>query len=390
VDLTLLAALRSPVGAEALAAAASADPDPIRAAASLRQHGFPSDLAAAALTQVELRRQAVAKFGPDAARMFFTRAGLEQATRAIVAALRAGRLHAAGVATMVDLGCGLGSDAIAFARAGIDVTAVEADPLTAAMAEANARAAGVCLGVRVERAEAVDLSAVDAVFCDPARRSAAKRVFDPDTYSPPWSFVAALPDRVPIAVLKLAPGFPHDRIPAGAEAQWVSVDGELVELALWSGRVAQLGRRASVIRGATVSELTATHAKDAAVGAVGTVLYDPDPAVVRSHLVAEFAASVDGRLADATIAYVYADSLTPTPLARAYTIHDVMPFSLKRLRSLVRDRQIGRLTIKKRGSALLPEALRRQLKPRGPGEATIVLTRVAGAPTVLWCQPALG
>jgi hypothetical protein len=64
-----------------------------------------------------------------------------------------------------------------------------------------------------------------------------------------------------------------------------------------------------------------------------------------------------------------------------------MPFSLKRLRATLRERGIGRLTIKKRGSALEPSQLRRDLKLHGSGELTIILTRVAGAPTVLLCSP---
>jgi hypothetical protein len=60
-----------------------------------------------------------------------------------------------------------------------------------------------------------------------------------------------------------------------------------------------------------------------------------------------------------------------------------MPFGLKRLRALLRSRGVGRLTVKKRGSAITPESLRQQLRLSGPEEATIVLTRVAGAATVL-------
>lgn len=109
--------------------------------------------------------------------------------------------------------------------------------------------------------------------------------------------------------------------------------------------------------------------------------------MVRAHLVAEFAALVGGVIADPTIAYVYADAVMPSPFGRCYAIDEVMPFSLKRLRSALRVRGIGRLTIKKRGSALEPERLRRDLKLRGDNELTIILTRVAGAPTVLLCQP---
>ena len=109
--------------------------------------------------------------------------------------------------------------------------------------------------------------------------------------------------------------------------------------------------------------------------------------MVRSHLVGEFAAAIDGRLADPDIAYVYTDRPVDTPFARRLEITDVLPFSLKRLRTLLRERGVGRLEIRKRGSALEPEQLRRDLRLAGPNAASIVLTRVAGAPTTLLCVP---
>ena len=139
----LLRLLRTPEGSEALAAATEVTGgEPLAAASALRARGFGADLAAAALTQASLRTRAAMKYGADASGMFFTRAGLEQATRGPVAARRAARLAAAGVETLADLGCGLGSDALAAARLGISVYAVDADPLTAALAAANAEAAG--------------------------------------------------------------------------------------------------------------------------------------------------------------------------------------------------------------------------------------------------------
>ena len=36
----------------------------------------------------------------------------------------------------------------------------------------------------------------------------------------------------------------------------------------------------------------------------------------------------------------------------------MLPFGLKRLRTLLRERGVGRLTVKKRGTAVQPEALR--------------------------------
>jgi hypothetical protein len=401
VDPDLLAALLSPAGTRALAAAAEvAGDDPLRAAAALRARGVPGDLAAAALTQTELRRRATAKFGPAAAGMFFTRAGLEQATRTVVADRRAARLRAAGVRALADLGCGLGADALAAARAGIRVYGVEADPITAAMAAANAEAAGLADLFTVEcgDATAFDTSRVEAVFCDPARRrtGTGRRVFDPAAYSPPWDFVLGLTRRVPRTVIKVAPGIDHALLPPSAEAEWISVDGDLVEAALWCGPLAAVPRRATLLSSSSgtaepgVVELTGTGAAGTPVGGVRRFLYDPDPAVVRAHLVAEFAATVDGVLADPDIAYVYADEARPTPYARCLEVTDVLPFSLKRLRALLRERRVGRVEILKRGSALDPQRLRHDLRLAGTEAASLVLTRVAGAPTALICRPVTG
>ncbi|MGV9373795.1 THUMP-like domain-containing protein [Micromonospora tulbaghiae] len=394
MDLDQLAALRTPEGSAALAAAERvAGGDPLAAAAALRSAGLPGGLAAAALTQAELRRRAAGKFGAAAAGMFLTRAGLEQATRRVVADRRAARLRAAGVTTLADLGCGLGADALAAARAGIRVYAVEADPVTATMAAANAEAAGLADLVTVScgDATAFDVTGVDAVFCDPARRRAGtgRRVFDPNAYSPPWDFVTGLAARVPRTVVKVAPGLDHALIPGGAEAEWVSVDGDLVEAALWCGELAEVPRRATVLRERddAVSLLTGTGAQEAPVGPVRRFLYDPDPAVVRAHLVAELAAGLDATLADPSIAYLYGDQARPTPFARCLEITDVLPFSLKRLRALLRERRVGRVEIRKRGSALEPEKLRRDLRLSGDEAAGLALTRVAGAPTVLVCRP---
>lgn len=384
MDLDQLALLRTPDGAAALALAAElAGTDELAAASALRARGFPPGLAAAALTQVTLRARAGAKFGADAPRAFLTRAGLEQATREIVAVRRAARLREAGVTALADLGCGLGADLRAVAATGIRAYGVDADPLTAACAALNVPDATVTCG----DARDFDLSRVDAVFCDPARRSGGRRVFRPEDYSPPWDWVTALPARIPHTVLKLAPGIDQGLLPPGAELELVSVDGDVVEAAAWCGPLARAPRRATVFRAGTPHELTGTGEQAAPVGAPGRYLTDPDGAVVRAHLVAEFAAAHDGRLADPTIAYVWTDTPVTSPFGRCFEVVDTMPFSLKRLRATLRDRAIGRLEILKRGSALDVEQLRRDLRLSGPNPLTLILTRTAASPTAVLAHP---
>ncbi|HEV2087519.1 MAG TPA: methyltransferase domain-containing protein, partial [Cryptosporangiaceae bacterium] len=244
------AALLTPDGAAALVAATEAtEPEPLAVSTRLRAAGHHPGLVTTALTQVRLRRRAVAKFGPDAARMYFTVEGLEQATRAAVAARRAHRFVRAGVTTLADLGCGIGADLVACARAGLRVTGVERDPLTAAVARANLAALRLTDRAQVVCADTTgfDLTGFDGVFCDPARRSGGRRVFAPDAYSPPWSFLLSVAAEVPACALKVAPGLDHDRVPDGVEAEWVSEGGEVVEAGLWFGPLSSARHRATVL-----------------------------------------------------------------------------------------------------------------------------------------------
>jgi SAM-dependent methyltransferase len=371
--------LRSSVGAAALVAAAELiDRDPLAAASAMRAAGFDPDIAAGALTQARLRRRAEAKFGPDAGQLFFTRPGLEQATRSVVARRRAARLAAAGVTSVADLGCGIGADTIALARAGLRVLAVEADPATAAIAESNVDSLGLSATVVCADATTIDLSEVDAVFCDPARRDTVRagRVFDPQAYSPPWSFVAGLADRVAATVVKTAPGLDHANIPAGAEAEWV-------ECALWFGPLATVPRRASLLTRDGWAELTGSGDRPARVGPIGRYVTDPDPAVVRAHLLAEYAETVDGVLADPHIAYVFTDRPSSGPYGRCFEIIEPLPFALKQLRAALRERGIGKLEILKRGLGVDPARMRRELRLVGPHAATVILARLGDRPTAL-------
>jgi hypothetical protein len=249
--------------------------------------------------------------------------------------------------------------------------------------------------VRCEDATGTDLTGVHGAFLDPARRTGAgKRLLDPREGSPPFAFVLDLARRLPAVGVKTAPGIPHHLVPHGAEAQWISVAGNVVEAGLWFGLLAREGvRRAALVLPADTDETTPpAEVTDAGltepeVGGMGSVLYEPDGAVIRAGLVGQVAAAVGGRLVDRTIAYVTADRLVRTPLATAYAVEEVFGFQLKALRTWLRDHGVGRLTIKKRGTAVEPEQLRRQLRLDGTGTATIVLTRVAGRQSVLAVRP---
>jgi hypothetical protein len=390
VDLDAFRWLLSPAGQSLLARASrmydgQGGSDPIRTATALRKEAEPEH-AAAALTQVDLRARAQTKFGELAAAMYFTPEGLEQATRFRVAEHRAARLAAAGPSSVLDLGCGIGGDLMAFARTGLTAAGVDQDPLRVAVAEANLDALGLGGAVQVADGTSLDLTGFGVVFADPARRTARGRVFDIDAYSPPWSFVESLLERP--SCVKVAPGIPHDAVPTGVEAEWVSDEGEVKEAALWSPGLATVRRRATVIRATGLATLTdEDDPGDTSVREVQRFLYEPDGAVIRAGLVTAVSAGVGGGLVDEHIAYVTSEQPFSTPFARSYEVLEALPYKEKALRAALRERNIGRLTIKKRGVNVVPDELRRRLSLKGDDEATVVLTRAAGKGVALLVRP---
>ncbi|MEV4243979.1 methyltransferase domain-containing protein [Streptosporangium canum] len=387
MDLDAFRELLTPRGQEALGAAAElVGDDPVAAVTRLRKT-YDARLTSAALTQATLRRRAREKFGADADLMYFTSGGLEQATRREVADHRTRRI--APGSRVADVCCGIGGDLLALARAGCEVEAVDADPLTAAIARANADALGFGDRVSVRTADAatVDPAAFDVLFADPARRTARGRTFDPMAYSPPWPEVLEMVAKAEAACLKVAPGIPYEFIPDGAEAEWVSYKGDVKEAVIWCGGLAgDTGRRATILpAGATVTPDPALG--QAEHGPVGRYVYEPDGAAIRAHLVAEIAAMVGGHLLDPHIAYITGDLAVETPWASRYEVHEVLPFSLKRLRAALRERGAGNVTIKKRGSAVDIERLRKDLRLSGDKSMVVILTRIIERPFALICTP---
>ncbi|MGL5811070.1 MAG: class I SAM-dependent methyltransferase [Nocardioides sp.] len=366
-----------------------AEGDPVRSSAAVRRLEADPDKAAAALTQVTLRARAVDKFGDDAVRLYFTPDALEQATRYRVAEHRAARLQIADAGSVIDLGCGIGGDLIAFARAGLTAAGVDLDEVRVAMAQANLEALELGGAAQVADATGLNVGPFGAAYVDPSRRTAAGRSFAVDDWTPSWEFVTGLLSGR--AVAKVAPGIRHELIPDGVEAEWVSERGDVKEAALWSPALATARRRATVIASGGLASLTEEDdpfdGRDRPVREVGGFLYEPDGAVIRSGLVTAVAAGVAGGLIDEHIAYVTSDASYRTPFATGYQVVEQLPYREKQLKAALAQRAIGRLTIKKRGVDLVPEQLRKRLDLAGDNEATLVLTRVAGVGTALLVRP---
>jgi hypothetical protein len=90
---------------------------------------------------------------------------------------------------------------------------------------------------------------------------------------------------------------------------------------------------------------------------------------------------------DPDIAYLTSSEHERTPFARAWEIVDWFPFGLKRLRAYLREQTVGRVTVKKRGSPIQPDALIHDLRLEGDEERVVFLTHLRGRPIVVICYP---
>src|SRR3990170_2638743 len=284
---------------------------------------YSADLARAALEIAILRGEATSKF-PFADRLYFTRETLEQASSFEVSAYRAERFRT--FPFLADL----------------------TQPLP------------------MQRQPGL------ALFFDPARRTAGRRVFSVRDYLPPLKLVSDWLPHFPAIGVKISPGVNLAELSDyDAEVEFISLRGELKEAVLWFGPLKTAYRRATILPGPHSMDVPAVELTDQPVERISeplAFLYEPDPSILRAGLVATLGAQLDAFQLDADIAYLTSGKLTPTPFARAWAVEDWFPFGLKRLRAYLRQRRVGQVVVKKRGSPLQPEALIRDLRLKGDQE----------------------
>jgi THUMP domain-like len=378
----LLDRLLSPEGRALLAGLPDGPlgPDDALALGTRLRRRFPAELVAAALAQHELRARAAGKFA-RADRMWFTREGLEQASAEPLARHRATRY--AGFPVVADLCCGIGGDLCALAP-GRGAAAVDLDPVQLRMARENAAVHGAadlaaaCADVRDLR-----LPRALAVFVDPARRSGGRRLPAGES-RPALDWCLGLAGRVAGVGIKAAPGLPLGLVPPGWEVELLADRRELKEAVLWSPSLATTTRRATVFPGP--HGLTARPGPAVPCAPPGGFLLDPSPAVTRAGLVEELARDLGAWKLDPRIAFLSADRPLRTPFGRPLRVQASLPWNLKRLRGVLRERGVGTVEVRKRGSAVDVADLTARLRPRGDARAVVVLTRVAGRPWTLVCS----
>ncbi|MCG8450099.1 MAG: hypothetical protein MI725_11045 [Pirellulales bacterium] len=336
--------------------------------------------------QVELRRRAETKFGPLAARMFFTDVALQQATDWWTARYKAARIGT-GVAVQ-DYCCGIGGNLLAWAQRG-PVTGWDYSPQVACFAEANLHAVGldatakVCVGNVEEQIPPKG----EVWHLDPDRRQAGRRSTKLAWHSPGPQAIERFRQASPNGVLKLAPAA---EIPAAwkedVEVEWISWDRQCRQAVVWFGQLArETGKRRATVVAKTADPWAApvihsffgeSNCRAHVTNAISNYIYDVDVAVRAAGLTGALAVSHNLAAVGTEAEYLTGNHRITEPLLSPFEVLDQMPLRVGPLGKHLRKLGVGRLEIKKRTLQIDPEQLRRQLKLRGDESRTLLLTRL--------------
>lgn len=396
--------LTSEIGQE-ITASARTYSDPLIAVSSLRKHfsRVAPELISLALTQARLQLRLEDRWSVPAAKLLLTEDGINQATRPEVARYRANFIveKFGKSAHVLDLTCGLGFDSREFARAGLKVSAIEIDPTTAEFAQHNLSEFSIT--VKCADASALQIPAdVDVVFVDPARRDPkapknslgqAKRIFNPQHWSPSWDVVTEIASRFPV-IAKVAPGMDKSEI-GDWDARWISSDGDLVECFIsFPGNET---RDAVLIDSKSGESIEVAGGSQTPAQEVGTFLVIPDPALIRASALTPLAGLINGGLVNEHIAWLTTDdeasivnlfNLKPTQ-AHILRIESRFKFTDRELLAQVRGSRAAGITVMTRGMQLDVEAIRKQLIKvtlDGDQELIVAIYRDDAGPKGLLCR----
>ena len=367
--------LASAAGEEALRAAAGMGNDLASAAARLRKQ-FSAEQTHLLLEQVELCTRAKAKF-PQAEKLLLARTLLEQATDAAIAQHKAARFPAGE--PVADLCCGLGGDLFALAARG-PATGVDMSEVAAFLVSENCRRLGLMANVVRVDAAAFPVADYAAWHIDPDRRAAGKRTNLPELFEPPLRSVERLLERNGNAAIKLGPATEAPNYwSETCELAWLGSRGECRQQIAWFGQLAQhpQQRSATVLGSNGQPAFTVVGEPNVQLPIaerIGKYLYEPDSVVLAARLQGSLGATHSLALVQPGIGYLTGDALIHDPALDPFEILDQLPLDLKRIRGWLRERNVGRVEIKKRGVDLEPETLRKSLKLSGDESAVILLT----------------
>ncbi len=334
---------------------------------------WDKELVHAALALAKARAKAASKFGSIAAGLVADVQGVEMASSRAAAAWKARRFAAAG-RRVLDLCCGIGGDAMALAAAGLDVVAVDADPVRAWMAGLNARCSS--LNMSIEQLLTSGDGPTDAAFhIDPSRRmkdgSTSKRVWTLGEVQPPPPVLRAVVERWKDGAIKLAPGISYSELSQAqleGEVEIISERGGLTQAVLWTGDLARgPGLRTATLLPCVPSEaasdaptLSGPPDDPAALPvwdreAAPRFIHEVDDSVERAELLTVLCTQVGAAMLHPKLGLIAADHAIEHPMLRPFEMLEAGKWNEQRAASVLQRLGAGSVEVKTRAKAVHPD-----------------------------------
>lgn len=392
--------------------------DALQVSTALSKAGYSNEDRAAIMDYMALIPKIQDKFGLG--NLLCDKLALEQSTAQDIGRWKANLWPAdsevgnAG-ATVHDLCCGMGGDSF-FIPASFKVVGVDLDENRLAMYSHNMEVLGkaastLCADVREE-------ASADYFTIDPARRAQeGENQRDLRNLTPTLEEVIEISRHYQGGMVKLPPGYPPAEIPDGTEILYLGGHSDCRECLVLFGTLAKhpdtvravmvdkagnalaewsrprdrsqetlddefqekLDRNDS-LEGKDRTYRTATSRNDLPIGDIAKYISEPAPILIRSHLFSSAAQAQDpeAHLVSEGIAYVASSEPLPAPGFTCYQVIAHSEISTGAVRAMLKEHDIGKLTLKLRGVHLDPDAEIKRLKPKGKNSATLFYTRKAG------------
>ena len=403
--------------------------DELQVSTALSKAGYSNEDRAAVMDYMALLPKIQEKFGcllTEDKFLLCDKLALEQSTAQDIGRWKANLWPAgsdgdgskSGASTVHDLCCGMGGDSF-FIPASFKVVGVDLDENRLAMYRHNMKTIGktaeaICADVR----EATGSNGADYFTIDPARRALeGENQRDLRNLTPTLEEVVEISKHYQGGMVKLPPGYPPAEIPDGTEILYLGGRSDCRECLVLFGSLAKnpdtvraviVGKdgnalaewsrprdrsqetlddefqekldRNDSLEGRDRTYRTSTSRSDLPIGNIAKYISEPAPVLIRSHLFNTAALAHDGQahLISEGIAYVASGLPLPAPGFTCYEIVGHSDISTSAVRAMLKEHDIGKLTLKLRGVRLDPDAEIKRLKPKGKKSATLFYTRAAG------------
>lgn len=392
--------------------------DALQVSTYLNKDGFSNEERAAIMDYMALVPKFREKFFGDAkqknAFLLCDKLALEQSTAKDIGRWKANLWPSEG--SVNDLCCGMGGDSL-FLPETLKVTGFDLDENRLAMYRYNMQALGKSVGTQCCDVRSVENGA-DYFTIDPARRAIeGENQRDLRNLTPTLEEVVEISKHYKGGMAKLPPGYPPAEIPDGTEIIYIGGHSDCRECLVLFGALAKNPDtvRAVIIdkSGESLAEWsrardhssetldddlqekldkndslegkdrtyrTATSKSDLPLGEISQYISEPAPVLIRSHLFnqAVLACDPSAHLISEGIAYVASATPLPTPGFACYEVLAHTEIATGAVRAMLKEHDIGKITLKLRGVKLDPDAEIKRLKPKGKESAILFYTRAYG------------